>query len=94
MFNDFSKWMNRIASRVGMLYLLTFLIAGQIFDFQAVKYNIGLATLNRFRPLSFDYFIDLTHGKAELNQDELRKFEFYFQKISEYLPDQADAFGL
>ncbi|VAX37652.1 hypothetical protein MNBD_UNCLBAC01-1652 [hydrothermal vent metagenome] len=74
-----------IGRRTIVLYIVAFLLAGFLFDFSNAKNTVQLKILNRFRPESV---MDL------VNKEKLQDYVFYYQKVAEYIPNRADAYGL
>ena len=83
-----------LIKRIFWLYFLAFVIVINMVDYRGTLDKIQLTTLNRFRPASFRYLIDVSENRKLYNKKKMEEYTFYFQKVTEYLPTQADAFGL
>ncbi len=59
--------------------------------------------LNALRPYSLDHLVEIIHDPRLLSSekngkgfyiDRLMEYAYYYQKVAEYIPSRADAFGL
>jgi len=80
--------------RTAVLYALAVVVILLTVDVSLARYNMQLATLNRIKPLDNNYLIDFSKAEVELDKKKLKKYEHYYQKVSDYIDGRADALGL
>ena len=83
-----------LGKRTIILYLAAFSLIVILFNVPKVKQTVQLKILNRFRPLFFDYLVQTYRGGKVFDQKKLEAYAFYYQKVTEYIPNRADAYGL
>lgn len=71
------------------LYATIGVVIAVLFDGRLMMKNINLAVLNRLRPESVEPLVDNTFSTIKLDD-----YSRYYKKVTEVLPDLADAFGL
>ena len=92
--NPFLKALFFLGRRTIILYLLAFGLVSVLFNIPKVKQTVHLKILNRFRPESFDYLVQTYRDGKAFDQKKLEAYAFYYQKVTEYIPNRADAYGL
>ena len=80
--------------RVILLYLLGFGAVYLLFSHSEEIKKVSLATLDRLRPETVDYLTGFYQKRYPFSAKKLEPFRFYYQKVTEYVPDRADAFGM
>jgi len=75
-----------IGRRVGTWYLLTFLVSLLFIDYVQLRDHVRAKTLSRLMPESFDYLIDFAQNKRELDQEKLQQYEYYYEKVVDFIP--------
>lgn len=83
-----------ILSRTITLYLIGFLLIITIFEGQKVFKRARMKALNRIRPASFDYLLDVVEKGHLVDKEKLGEFRFYYKKVTHYLPNIAEAYGM
>jgi len=91
-------WIKRIAGlfkKVGIFYLFIFLIFANFTDYKKVIYKAKLSTLNRLRPISSSYLVEI-EGRDLRSVDKklLEKHEKYYKSVVNVLPTLPGPYGL
>ncbi len=77
----------------GLAYLLAIGILWVVLDAPRTLRTVRLKVLNRFRPASVQGLVDCRR-EDRCRSRVLRDHLFYYQKVAEYVPHRADAYGL
>ncbi len=89
-----NKFLKFLVTRTFILYLLAFGLIWGLFDIPKVRQTVQLKILNRFRPESFDYLVQTAVEGKKFDKHLLETYSFYYQKVTEYVPHRADAYGM
>jgi len=92
--NQWFKVFFFFGKRTIVLYLLAFVMANVLFDIPKVTQTVRLKILNRFRPETFDYLVETVNRGNTFDKKRLEPYAFYYQKVTEYIPKRADAYGM
>lgn len=87
-----TKFFQLYLNRVVTFYLFIFLVSLAFVDYEEVKEKSNVQTLNRFKPASYKYLVDLSQGKAAPNTVQLKQYLRYYQKVAENMPSQSGAY--
>ncbi len=87
-----SKFFQLYINRVATFYLVIFFISLTFVDYKDIKEKFKIQTLNRFKPTSYKYLIDLALGKAAYNPAPVKQYLRYYQKVVENMPSQSGAY--
>src|SRR6185503_5122654 len=90
----FIKW---LMTRTIILYIVLFAVSFALVDYTAIKNRITIRTLNHNMPENgFNYLIGLGEGQANvpIEEDTLKSYVRYYEKVVNYLPKLADAHGM
>ena len=64
------------------------------FDYKNVFSKLKLQTINRVRPLSFKYLVELKENPSEIDKKKLQEYLKYFETVAVTMPSQEDAHSL
>ena len=53
-----------------------------------------IAALDRLRPESFKYLVDISKDPSLFDEKKLREYVYYYQKVNDYSGGRADAYGM
>ena len=90
----FRKIFYVLVTRVLILYLVVLAVLSMTVDLKMAVTVASLRTLNRLMPPQLSTLNDIVADRKNINQKELSVFQFYFEKVTELMPQMADAFGL
>ena len=79
-----------VVARTLLLYLIGFLLVNTVFEGKHVFQRARLKALNRMRPASFDYLVDVVERGKEIDKKELEKYKYFYKKASEYIGEIRD----
>ncbi len=86
-------WWNWI--RLSSIILMSFFLIGNfIINYGDFKKRARNQTLNRLQPASYEYLFQISKMAGEINKSKLEKYERYYQKIIQYIPNRPDAHGV
>lgn len=90
--------LNFSLNRVYLLYIILFLLVSMMIDIPEIIRNAQIRSLNRIRP-SFDYIVRYSIGEDNMVEDsmvedKLEAYAHYYDRVSRYVPNRADALGL
>src|SRR3989338_9562781 len=80
-------------NRIKVRSLNRFSWSDLIVDHEKVKARAMVVTLNHLIP-SFDGIVELMENRGRANGERLKEYINYYQQIVEYIPQNADAYGM
>jgi len=90
----------KVLINVGVFLFIAYVFIFVLFKFNSIFFDIKkelpktrLAILNNSKPYSFEYLINVNNiNKKDMNK--LKRYIKYYEKIIEFIPKQAEAYGL
>lgn len=85
-----------LSTRVIILYLLLFGVSLLFVDYKSIRNKAIIRNLNDNLPGDFNYLIALggREGDMPVDQKNLQRYERYYELVTGYLPQLADAHGM
>ncbi len=83
-----------IATRSVFFFALLTLASVAVVDYSKVFVGEDVRSFHFFKPSSFEYLVKTYDSGKQFDKYKLRKYIYYYNKASEYMPSPADAFGM
>ena len=88
------SFLNTIGHRGITLYLAIFLSAALLIDYDKIKTGSEIRTLHYLNPQAYDDLLDFIDGKGNVNQRQLKKYLYYYEQTTRYVPDSFESYGM
>jgi len=82
-----------VIKRNFLIYVIIFLSARLVIDFDRVERKVKAKQLNELMP-AFDYLIDFEEQKLAPDKKKFEEFAAYYERVDELMPDHSEINGL
>lgn len=83
-----------LGKRVITVYLLIYFVSLYFIDYDSIIYKFKIQTLNRIRPLNFNYLVDTWEEHRPFDPAKLKDYIYYYTQVTKAVEGRADAYGL